>query len=134
MCRRKPASLSLIVRTLLSAYAQLASLLYPWRWCLACFALLPFLALLLVASVGTPRAINTVAALAGPLICVPWGLLCLCVWFEPTRGNLQTGWLITHLPGALRSVVRWYAAVFLVIWLLVGLFVWPALALIGVRF
>lgn len=78
-----------------------------------------------------PTSVHWLAgALAGPLIFVPWGLLCLCIWFHPELGNLQPGSrFIGRLPRWLQSAVRWYASFFLIILLVVGLIVWPLFSL-----
>jgi hypothetical protein len=114
---------------MLDTYAHWAGRLYPRRWQFAVATLLVFLALLLLMSTRMPSAVYIGVLLAGPLIAISWGLVCLCVWFEPTRGKLQTGWLITHLPKPVRSILRWYFAIFLLLWFVLGVGAWPLLAI-----
>ncbi|SHH14502.1 hypothetical protein SAMN05428948_3010 [Massilia sp. CF038] len=57
----------------------------------------------------------------GPTLVVPWAILCLCFWFHPTRGTLQSSnRFIGRLPPIAQSALRWYASIFLIIFVLVG--------------
>jgi hypothetical protein len=89
-------------------------------------------AVLLIASLtfGSAGTAAVAGTLAGPIIFVPWTLLCTCVWLHPERGNLQPGSrLIGKLPHVVQRVVRWYASLFLGLSVFFGLVVWPALSL-----
>lgn len=91
------------------------------------------MALLVAVAISTTAPFNAIDwALMGPAVFVPWALLCACTWFHPERGSLNsTSRLIGRLPGVVRAGVRWYAAIFLAILVLVGGIVWPALSLIS---
>lgn len=78
---------------------------------------------------GSAQVAAVAGTLAGPVIVVPWALLCACVWFDPERGNLQPGSkLIGKLPDAIQLGVRWYASLFLALFFIFGVVVWPALS------
>lgn len=66
-----------------------------------------------------------------PFIVVPWGLLCMCVWFHPTQGKLYVGPLISKLPAVIQSAIRWYAAIFLVVFFAFGLLGFPIFGLVA---
>ena len=110
--------------------SKLAMRLFSHRW---------WFLLVSVAGFGGLAAILTYApigmdvfagALAGPFILVPWGFLCLCIWFHPEHGNLQPGSrFVGRLPWWVQSTVRWYSSILLIIFLLVGLIIWPLFAL-----
>jgi hypothetical protein len=114
---------------MLDTYAMWAARLYPWRWRFGLATLTVFVVLFVLMATRVPHSIEIGGALAGPLISATWGVVLLCVWFEPTRGNLQTGWFITHLPAPLRLVVRWYFGLFLALWFAFGIVVWPLFAI-----
>ncbi|KQW46430.1 hypothetical protein ASD88_08480 [Pelomonas sp. Root662] len=88
-------------------------------------------ALLFIAmTYGSAETAAIAATLAGPAIAVPWAGLCACIWFHPQRGNMQPGnRFIGRLPNAVQLFFRWYASLFLAAFVLMGLVVWPALAL-----
>ena len=113
---------------MLSAYSRLAAQLYPWRWRFAATTLFVFLALFILIATRSSSLLMVGSTLAGPLISVSWGLLLLCVWFDPTHGKLQTGWVIEHLPSFLRLALQWFFALFLVLWFIFGVIAWPAFA------
>jgi len=116
---------------MLQFYTSLADRLYVHRWWFggttaAVFVLLLFLVL-------TRTAEMPIVALSVPLIAVSWGLLCMCVWFHPTSGRLYSGPLFNRLPRILKTAIRWYGAVFLTLWFVFGVLVWPAFVLFGDR-
>jgi hypothetical protein len=79
-------------------------------------------------SLAPPRVAVIAGALAGPLIVAPWALLCACVWFHPQNGNLQPGSrFVGRLPQFIQVGVRWYAAVFLGLFVIFGVLFWPVL-------
>jgi hypothetical protein len=59
-------------------------------------------------------------ALLMPLVVVSWGLLCMCIWFHPTKGKLYVGSIASQPPTLLQTIIRWYAAVFLVLFMFFG--------------
>jgi len=76
------------------------------------------------------RAANVAGLLAGPAFSVSWGLLCMCVWFHPTLGRLNSSApVFRFLPPFVQKSLRWYFAAFLTVWFLFGVVVWPALVL-----
>ena len=80
---------------------------------------------------GSVQVVAVASMLAGPVILAPWALLCACVWFHPERGNLQPGsTLIGKLPNAVQLGVRWYASLFLTLFIVAGAVVWPALSFV----
>lgn len=109
-------------------FTTLAGRLHPHRWWFMGLSIASFAALALTLTWGPPDSLHVVGALAGPAIVTPWGLLCACVWFHPEHGNLRPGsrW-IGKAPRALQTITRWYAALFLTVFLAVGTLVWPLL-------
>jgi len=75
------------------------------------------------------HALYLVATLGGPAISIFWGMALLCFWFDPARGSLYSSGLIRLLPKVGHAAVRWYFAIFLVIWFLFGIIVWPVFSL-----
>lgn len=107
----------------------LASRLYTYRWWFLAASLIGFAtgaALLVI----WPSLMQAVVPLFGPLVVVPWALLCACMWFHPERGNMRSSSsMFSKLPGFLHGVIRWYASLFLTLFLIVGMLVWPALVI-----
>jgi uncharacterized membrane-anchored protein len=55
-----------------------------------------------------------------------WALLCMYVWFHPTKGNLNAhSKIMSKLPAVLQTFILWYAAIFLVLFFICGLIVFP---------
>ncbi len=110
---------------------SVAERLFARRWWLFGASLLAIATLVAALSVAPPHFAFVAGALAGPAIAVPWALLCACVWFHPQRGNLQPqSKLVGRLPPLLQTGVRWYAAVFLGLFLFVGAVAWPVLSVV----
>ena len=111
-------------------FTKVASRLFEYRWWLLVVSVLGIALAFGIFSFGSTRAAVVVGTLAGPLIALPWALLCACIWFHPQRGNLQPrSKLVGKLPPALQSGVRWYAALFLSFFVVVCALVWPVLSL-----
>jgi hypothetical protein len=111
-------------------FTHLATRLFSRRWWFFAVSMLGTALLFAAFSSGSARAAAVAGTLAGPVIFVPWALLCACVWFHPQRGTLQPGSrLIRNLPNAFQIGVRWYASLFLTMFAVVGAIVWPALSL-----
>lgn len=72
-----------------------------------------------------------VAALCGiPMIAVPWAVLCACIWFHPVKGNLQPGSpFVATLSPLMQTGLRWYAAIFLQCFVVVGAVIAPLMLL-----
>jgi hypothetical protein len=117
-----------VTPTLCSA---IANRLYAYRWWfLACSVISIGLFTAAMAVVPSSRMLAVGGALLGPLVAGPWALLCASVWFHPRHGNLQpASRLVGWLPAPLQSAIRWYAAVFLLLFLVVGAVVVPLLSL-----
>lgn len=113
-----------------SFFTYVATRLFARRWWFLVIALLGMALLFAAFSYGSAQAAAVAGTLAGPFIFVPWALLCACVWFHPERGNLRpSSSLISKLPRTLQVGVRWYASLFLALFVVVGAVVWPALSL-----
>jgi hypothetical protein len=125
--------LNFTVRPMIDAYARWAAQLYPWRWYFAATTLGVFFALALVLLSPYRAAVDLLALIAGPLITISWGLLLLCVWFDPTRGKLQVGWFASRMPKPIVWLTRWYFAVFLALWFIFGVIAWPIFGLWAIR-
>lgn len=109
-------------------FSELAERLHPWRFRFALVSLVGFLALLAVGAIF-PRALPFVVPLAGPLVFFPWVVFCACIWFHPERGNLKPRAGNGPFVWA-HEAMRWYAAGFIVVSVVVALAVWPALAVL----
>ena len=112
-----------------SMASTLASRLFAYRWWFLGASLtslsVAFLLLML-----RPSVASLIVPLFGPFVVVPWGLLCACTWFHPERGNMRpTSAFMLRLPHFVRVALRWYASLFLGLFFVVGLVVWPAIAL-----
>ncbi|MFT7775722.1 hypothetical protein [Roseateles sp.] len=104
---------------------RLATRLFPHRWWLLAVSLLALLTWMCTGGVAV------IAALAGPVIFVPWALLCTCIWLHPEHGALQPGSrFVGRLPDVVQRLVRWYASLFLALFIFVGLILWPVLFLV----
>lgn len=118
---------------MIALYEQWAHKLYPKRRIFAAIALGAFAAVALLMFVA-PRHVDVVGMAAFPIVTITWGLFCMCVWFEPERGNLQRGWLVQRFPKALKVALQWYFGVFLAFWFLLGIAGMPAFVLWGDKF
>ena len=68
--------------------------------------------------------------LAGPVVGVSWAVLCVASWFHPESGTLSPkARFVARFPQWFQSAVRWYASVFLVVFVLFCVVAWPAFAL-----
>lgn len=109
---------------------HVATRLFPHRWWFLAVSLLGAVLLVTALNYGSAGTAAVAAALAGPIIFVPWALLCACLWLHPERGNLQPGSkFVGKLPNVVQRVVRWYASLLLGLFVFVGLVIWPALSL-----
>lgn len=110
-------------------FTSLADRLFARRWWLAAASVLAMVVFFAAISMAPPRLAFLAGTFAGPAIAVPWALLCACVWFHPQRGNLQPhSKIVGRLPPVVQTGIRWYAAVFLSLFLAFGAVVWPALS------
>lgn len=110
-------------------FTSLAERLFARRWGLLAASLLAVGLLFVALSAAPPHLAFLATMLAGPAVAVPWALLCACVWFHPQRGNLQPqSKLVGRLPPLIQTGLRWYAAVFLGVFMICGAAVWPVLS------
>jgi hypothetical protein len=94
---------------------------YGRRWLLMATALGYFVLLALLPLNGRGATSKVLFALSGPLVFLPWGLLCACIWFHPKYGRMQAGGgSIDRLPQFIRSSISWYSAIFLCAFILFG--------------
>lgn len=113
-----------------SMCSNMAARLFSRRWWFLLASVAGFGGLVIILAYAPTRMGWLAGAFAGPLIFVPWTLLCLCAWFHPERGSLQSGSrFVGKLPRWAQLVVQWYASLFLIIFLVVGLIVWPLFSL-----
>lgn len=113
-----------------SYLSHLARKLFPRRWWFLATSALGVIFVFAAFSSGSAQMTVVASILAGPVIFVPWALLCTCIWFHPERGNLQpTSKLVGKLPNMLQAGIRWYASIFLTLFVVVGALVWPAISL-----
>lgn len=109
---------------------QLATRLFPYRWRLLAMSLLGIASLLAALTLGSSGVTTIASTLAGPLIFVPWVLFCACLWLHPERGNIQPrSRVVGRLPDLVQRAVRWYASLLMGVFVIIGLVVWPLLAL-----
>lgn len=111
-----------------SCLAALAERLYPHRLGFALASLVGFLMLIVIGHF-MPRALPVVVPLAGPLVFLPWVVFCVCSWFHPERGSLRPK-AGGRVAVGLREGMRWYAAVFVGLSVVVAVAVWPTLAIL----
>jgi hypothetical protein len=114
---------------MLGAFTRVAARYYPYRWRFAAACGLVFLLLILI-FFAFPRGVAGVIPFVGPALAVSWGMVLVCFWFEPTRGTLFSGVFVRFIPRIVQVILRWYAAIFLLIWFVFGILVWPLFALL----
>ena len=108
-------------------FTKLADRLFNYRWGFLLLVAVGISGLVFGVTRSPERAVELSAFLVGPLIVLPWALLCICIWFHPTRGNLQSeSRFVGRLPPMAQSAIRWYASIFIIIFVLTGLIAWPA--------
>ncbi|MGS1119544.1 hypothetical protein [Rhodanobacter sp. UC4436_H3] len=101
---------------------SLAWKLIDYRWLLLSAAV-GALAILLatIVAVHKPGLDIFCFAAMGPLVFLPWGLFCACLWFGPHGKYRQPN---PAAPGFVR-VIGWIAAVFLGIYVVGSALLWP---------
>ena len=106
-----------------------AERVYPVRWVALAISVTAFALVAVAASVGSANAVRIAGALAGPLIGLPWVILCAGIWFHPEHGTMAlSARFMKKLPTALQLLFRWYAAICLTLFALFCIIVWPAFA------
>jgi hypothetical protein len=114
---------------MLDGFTRIAQRYYAYRWRFLAASGLVFLLLILV-FFALPRAVAFVLPLVGPALSFSWGMVLICFWFEPTRGSLFSGAFVRLIPRIAQVALRWYAAIFLMIWFVFGILVWPVFVLL----
>ncbi|WP_460490066.1 hypothetical protein [Curvibacter fontanus] len=110
-------------------YSKAAERLFPIRWWFLALAIAAMVVIVATVSFSGSKGIAAFA-LAGPLVGLPWAVLCACIWFHPERGNMRpSSKLIGWLPPVIQSGIRWYAALFLTLFAAVCGVVWPLFTL-----
>src|SRR5512142_1110846 len=104
--------------------SAVAARLFAYRWWFLAVALCSTVVLVAATflSASSPTS-NLFFAALGPFSFLPWGLLCLCVWFGPS-GKFN---LTNSSVSAWRRVQSWYFSVGLSFFLLMGTIAWPLL-------
>jgi hypothetical protein len=114
---------------MLHQFTSIASRQYSYRWR---YVLASVLVLFALAAIfyGFPRGVMVAILFVGPALAISWGMALICFWFEPVRGGLYGGAIVRRIPRIGQIVLRWYAVVVLVLWLVFGVLVWPAFVLL----
>jgi len=111
-------------------FTSQAEKLFPKRWWFLCISILGMGVIFLFLNAGITKSMLPVAFFV-PFVVVPWGLLCMCIWFHPVQGKLYGGFITSKLPAFIQSAIRWYAAMFLVLFFGFGLLAFPIFGLIA---
>lgn len=103
---------------------NLAIRFYPFRWALLAAALTGiaavWLAIFMFVMPGK-LPLHTLAGVSMPPVFITWAALCCAFWFHPMHGLLRSdAKLIEKLPAPVVSGVRWYAAIFLCVFVAVS--------------
>lgn len=98
-----------------------ATQLYPYRGWLTGISVFALIAIAASGVAGDRTVLAAAVAVALPAMVIAWGLICASSWFEPSRGALSRySWLGRHAR-PLNDLARWWAALFLVLFIAVGL-------------
>ena len=104
----------------------LATRMWPLRLVALLLAVVAFMTVAVAAVYGSPSTIRLAAALAGPAVGLPWAVLCVTSWFHPASGTMSSSArFMSRLPRWLRSGVRWYASLFLAVFVPFCAVAWP---------
>src|ERR1700722_17664467 len=114
---------------MLQRFTRIASRHHSYRWLYVSATASVFLIVAAILS-GFPRAFRVAIIFVGPALAISWGMALICFWFEPARGSLYGGAIIRRIPRAGQVSLRGVAVVFLVLWFVFGVLVWPALILL----
>jgi hypothetical protein len=114
---------------MITLFSNLAEKLYPRRWHFASITGATFVVLLILIFVAKDMApiLSIAFVLAGPIVAISWGLLCLAIWFHPEHGKLMWKPSGNAVLRALQIAARGYGAIFLGMWFAFGVLVWPIL-------
>ena len=116
---------------LLRFFTDQAEKLFSKRWWFLLMSLIGISVIFLILETGATKSILPVA-LVVPFIAVPWGLLCMCIWFHPTKGKLYVhSKIVSKLPSSIQIFMRWYFAIFLALFFIFGLLGFPVFGLLA---
>jgi hypothetical protein len=108
---------------------NLALHLWSYRALALGLSVLAFVAVALIAALGSSASARTAAAFAGPALGLPWALVCVTSWFHPENGTLApSARFMRRLPRWLQVFARWYGVVVLALFVLFCVIAWPAFA------
>jgi len=120
---------------MVSFFTRQAENLHPKRWWFLGSFILAIATLLLILPHTSGKVSFLTFALISPVIFGSWGLLCMCVWFHPIKGRMQNGsGFVGKLPSGPQRFFRWYAAVTLAFFMLLGAVAFPVFAVFSVIF
>lgn len=93
---------------------EIATRVYSKRRAVLICALAGLGAIAACVAYGTPGVGRFAAAMAGPVIGIPWAILCAVSWFHPESGSMNIlARREDFLPRWLPQLIRWFGAVFL---------------------
>jgi hypothetical protein len=103
---------------------------FRWRFLAASLLCFGLIAILIAAQAYSYQPATWLTAFAFgvlvPLGLICWGLLLVCFWFHSVNGKFEANHGIwSRMPNWLRTTIRWYAALFLTIWLFASGVLWP---------
>lgn len=103
---------------------------WPWRAIALIVSVIAFGIAAVTMLIGSQWPAQVAFTLFGPVIGLSCSLLGVASWFHPEKGTLApTSRIVGKLPHWLQSGLRWYAAIFLLFFVLFCLVVWPAFSL-----
>ena len=105
-------------------FTNLSVRLHPFRRALIAgllFVISAIFAFVFLLVVPGRVALPTLMLFAVPLLVILWASICCASWFHPEHGRLSINRFSGRKqPAAVQSFARWYAATFLVIFVLAG--------------
>ena len=105
---------------------SLATRAWPWRLYALGVSVLAILAVAVSVSLSATWPTQLAFTLADPVIGVSWAVLCVASWFHPEHGSLSSkARFVGKLPAWLQSALRWYASLFLLLFIVFCLVAWP---------
>ncbi len=116
---------------MIELYARFAERNYSHRKWFALFALAVVVLSFLLAVLRVPGSLQIDGGVAFPAMTISWCLYLVCVWFHPQQGAFMRPAPTGRFRGAWFTLRRWYAAVFLVLFVVVGTFGFVALTFFG---
>ena len=105
---------------------SLGTLAWPWRLPALGVSILAVVVVASVMALAPTWPTQVAFTLVGPIVGLSWSVLCVASWFHPENGTLSpNARFVGRLPGWAQSVVRWYASLFLLLFVLFCVVVWP---------